>query len=458
MLTSMQRALPPATRPAEGSRAFASPAVERAMQTVVQDIADPALRQVFCNALPATLDRAVQFTDGARPLTFVLTGDIAAMWHRDAANQVWPYRRWLREDARLGRLVAGVLNQLVDFVHMDPYANAFEAAAGQSPWHHDHTEMHPRVHERKWELDSPAALMRLSHAWWQGTGGATMPFDCAWQEAMATLLAVLRTEQGSAIGSRYRFQRTTRNPLDSLPLDGVGPPAAPLGLIRSAFRPSDDACTLPFHVPSNFMLHGALGELIALAEALGLTALARDAGRLRLDIGAALDALPVPWPYELDGFGSVLMMDDANVPSLLSLPWLGVTSRHDPRWRATRERILTPESNPYFVRGSAAAGIGSPHTSRRAIWPLALIMQALVSDNDDEITHCLQRLLASAAESGLMHESFDADTPLRHTRPWFARANAMFAELILVLHAERAPLLASFRSVNVLRDASNGAL
>lgn len=449
---------PPATRPGEGCRAFASPAVERAMQAIAQDIACPALRQVFCNALPATLDRAVQCTDGARPLTFVLTGDIPAMWHRDAVNQVWPYRRWLRDDVRLARLVAGVLNQLVDFVHMDPYANAFEAAAGQSPWQNDHTAMHPRVHERKWELDSPAALMRLSHAWWQGTGGATTPFDVPWQDAMATLLTVLRTEQGSASGSRYRFQRTTRNPLDSLPLDGAGPPGAPLGLIRSAFRPSDDACTLPFHVPSNFMLHGALAELIALTEALGLSALARDAGRLRLDIGAALDALPVPWPYELDGFGSVLMMDDANVPSLLSLPWLGVVAKHDARWRATREHILSPRSNPYFVRGSAAAGIGSPHTGRGAIWPLALIMQALVSDNDDEITSCLQRLLASAAGSGLMHESFAADAPERHTRPWFAWANAMFAELILVLHAERAPLLASFRLENAHRDAPNGAL
>jgi hypothetical protein len=163
-------------------------------------------------------------------------------------------------------------------------------------------------------------------------------------------------------------------------------------------------------------------------------------------VAAALDALPVPWPYELDGHGSVLMMDDANVPSLLSLPWLGAVSRRDPRWRATRDRILSSSGNPYFVQGSAAAGIGSPHTGRRAVWPLALVMQALTSDSDREIAACLQSLLASAASTGLVHESFDAHTPERHTRPWFAWANAMFAELVLVMHETRPALLQAFRT------------
>lgn len=444
--TGSSAALPPDTRPPPAERCFSSAAVEAALASVGASIGCPVLRRVFGNALPATLDRAIRFTDGPRPLTFVPTGDIPAMWHRDATQQVWPYLRWVGQDAALARLVAGVIHQQVDFLLMDPHANAFEEEEGRSHWGSDHTPMHPRVHERKWELDSPAAVMRLSHAWWRGTQGSTAVFDGHWQEAMATVLAVLRQEQGSAETSRYRFQRTTRNPLDSLPLDGRGPPGAPIALVRSAFRPSDDACSLPFHVPSNFLLRVALTELAALADALGQHALARDAARLAGELAAALDALPVPWPYEVDGYGSVVMMDDANVPSLLSLPWLGAVPRHDPRWQATRQRILSSAGNPCFVEGTGAAGIGSPHTGRRAIWPLALIVQALTSDSEREITACLQALMASAAHSGLMHESFDADAPHRHTRPWFAWANAMLAELVLVLHETRPVLLQRFRS------------
>lgn len=438
--------LPPDARPPVEARRFTSLAVEQAVLRVAAGIGCPVLARVFANTLPATLDRAVAFADRPRPLCFVQTGDIPAMWHRDATQQVWPYLRWVGEDAALTRLVAGVIHQLSDFVLMDPHANAFEAAEGASPWTGDHTPMHPRVHERKWELDSPAAVMRLSYAWWRATGGSTAAFDSHWCEAMATVLAVLREEQGTAEASRYRFQRTTSNPLDTLPLDGRGPPGAATGLVRSCFRPSDDACTLPFHVPSNFLLRSALDELATLTDALGHGALSRDAARLSREVAAALDGLPVPWPYELDGLGSVLMMDDANVPSLLSLPWLGAVSRLDPRWRATRDRILSSAGNPYFVRGSAAAGIGSPHTGRRAIWPLALVMQALTSNGDDEIAGCLQAMLASAAATGLVHESFDADAPERHTRAWFAWANAMFAELVLVLHETRPALLQAFRT------------
>lgn len=440
--------LPPATRPPAAERCFSSPAVESALQSVGAGIGCVVLRRVFENALPATLDRAIQFSEGSRPLTFVPTGDIPAMWLRDSTQQVWPYLRWLQHDAALARMVAGVIHQQVDFLRIDPYANAFEASEGGSRWAGDHTAMHPRVHERKWELDSPAAVMRLSHAWWRSTQGSTQPFDPAWREAMASVLVLLRQEQGAAEGSRYRFQRTTRNPLDSLPMDGAGPPGAPNGLVRSCFRPSDDACTLPYHVPSNFLLRVALDELAILAEALGERALSDDARRLSGEIAAALDQLPVPWPYEVDGHGSVLMMDDANVPSLLSLPWLGAVSRQDPRWQATRRSILSVVGNPYFVQGGALRGIGSPHTGRRAIWPLALILQALTSDDDDEIASCLQALLASALRTGLMHESFDADAPLRHTRPWFAWANAMFAELVLVLHDTRPALLQGFRAVS----------
>ena len=433
-------------RPAPEQRCFTSASVEAAIQRVSADVADPQLRRLFANTLPNTLDTAVRHADLARPLTFVVTGDIAAMWHRDAVHQIWPYLRFVGEDPALARLVAGVLNQLVDFLLIDPWANAFEAEGGRSPWAGDLTLMHPRVHERKWELDSPAAVMRLSHRWWQASGGDTTPFDARWREAMAAALGVLRQHQGRGEASPYRFQRRTSNPLDSLVLDGRGPPSAPLALVRSAFRPSDDACSLPFHVPSNFMAAAALEDLAVLAQATGAGALAADAARLGGEIRAALDALPVPWPYELDGFGSLLMMDDANVPSLLSLPWLGAVRADDARWRETRRRVLSGAGNPFYVQGRVAAGVGSPHTGARAVWPLALVMQALTAEDDAERTDMLRALLAGSARTGFLHEAFDADDPTRFTRPWFAWANSMFGELVLSLHETRPHVLKEFEA------------
>ena len=421
-------------RPPPGQRCFTSASVEEAIQQVGADIACPGLRRVFANTLPNTLDTAVRHADLARPLTFVVTGDIDAMWHRDAVNQVWPYLRFVRDDPALARLVVGVLNQLVDFLLIDPRANAFEAEGGRSPWAGDLTAMHPRVHERKWELDSPAAVMRLSHRWWQASGGDTTPFDGRWCDAMATVIGVLRQHQGRGEASAYRFQRRTSNPLDSLVLDGRGPPSAPLDLVRSAFRPSDDACSLPFHVPANFMAAAALEDLAVVAQATDASALATDAARLGREIRLALDALPAPWPYELDGFGSLLMMDDANVPSLLSLPWLGAVRCDDARWRETRRRVLSDAGNPFYVQGRQASGVGSPHTGMRAVWPLALVMQALTAEDDAERFDMLRVLLAGSTRTGFMHEAFDADDPTRFTRPWFAWANSMFGELVLTLH------------------------
>ncbi len=433
-------------RPPPEQRCFTSARVEAAIRHVGADLACPQLQRLFANTLPNTLDTAVRHVAATRPLTFVVTGDIAAMWHRDAVHQIWPYLRFVGDDRALARLVAGVLNQLVDFLLIDPWANAFEAEGGRSPWAGDHTVMHPRVHERKWELDSPAAVMRLSHRWWQASGGDTTPFDARWREAMAAAIGVLRQHQGRGEASPYRFQRRTTNPLDSLVLDGRGPPSAPLALVRSAFRPSDDACSLPFHVPANFMVAAALQDLAALAQAIGALALAADAARLGGEIRAALDALPVPWPYELDGFGSLLMMDDANVPSLLSLPWLGAVRADDARWRETRRRVLSGAGNPYYVQGRVATGVGSPHTGPRAVWPLAQVMQALTAEDDAEIIGTLRSLCAGSAATGFMHEAFDADDPARFTRPWFAWANSMFGELVLTLHQTRPHLLRAFEA------------
>ncbi len=425
-------------RPAPDQRCFVSPAVEATIERVAAGIADAELARVFANALPNTLDTTVDFRDGPRPDTFVITGDIDAMWLRDSTAQVWPYLALAPADARLQRLLAGVVRRQVHCVLIDPYANAFNKEPADSPWADDRTEMRPELHERKWELDSLCSVIRLGHGYWQACGDSS-PFDADWARAMALALQTMREQQRRDGPGPYRFQRRALSPTDTLPFDGEGWPARPNGLIRSGFRPSDDACQYPYLIPANFMAVTSLRQLDALATALGRAALATEARTLADEVAAALPDRGV-LPYETDGYGNALYMDDANVPSLLSLPYLGGLAADDPRYRATRAFVLS-EANPFFFRGRAGRGIGGPHCGLGMIWPIALTMQALTSTDDAEILQCLAMLKASHAGTGFMHESFHQDDAARYTRPWFAWANSLFGELILTLDAQRPQLL-----------------
>lgn len=425
-------------RPAPDQRCFVSPAVEATIERVAAGIADAELARVFANALPNTLDTTVDFRDGPQPDTFVITGDIDAMWLRDSTAQVWPYLPLARADARLQRLLAGVVRRQVRCVLIDPYANAFNKGAEGSPWAGDRTAMRPELHERKWELDSLCSVIRLGHGYWQACGD-TSPFDADWERAMALALQTMREQQRRHGPGPYRFQRRALSPTDTLPFDGAGWPARPNGLICSAFRPSDDACQYPYLIPANFMAVTCLRQLDALATALGRAELARSARVLAAEVEAALPASGV-LPYEIDGYGNALFMDDANVPSLLSLPYLGCLPAGDPRYRATRAFVLG-DDNPFFFRGRAGRGIGGPHCGLGMIWPIALTMQALTSTDDAETLDCLAMLKASHAGTGFMHESFHQDDVARFTRPWFAWANSLFGELILTLAAQRPQLL-----------------
>lgn len=425
-------------RPAPEARCFTSPAVEAALERIAATMADADLARLFANALPNTLDTTVDFTDGARPDTFVITGDIDAMWLRDSTAQVWPYLGFAREDARLQRLLAGVIHRQVRCVLIDPYANAFNKGTEGSRWADDRTAMRPELHERKWELDSLCSVIRLAHGYWQATGD-TAPFDADWQRAMARVLQTLRTEQRRDGTSPYRFQRAALSPTDTLPFDGAGWPARPNGLICSGFRPSDDACQFPYLIPSNFYAVVALRQLDALAGRLGLAALAGEARALAAEVAAALPSDGL-LPYETDGYGNRLHMDDANVPSLLALPYLGALAADDPRYRATRAFVLSAD-NPFFFQGRAGRGIGGPHCGLGMIWPMAITMQAMTSTDDAEILEGLAQLKASHAGTFFLHESFHQDDAAHYTRPWFAWANSLFGELILQLHAQRPHLL-----------------
>jgi meiotically up-regulated gene 157 (Mug157) protein len=437
-------------RPPAGLRAFTSPAVERAILAVQRQLVTSGIRgklaKMVANCLPNTLDTTVELgTRDGRPDTFVITGDIHAMWLRDSTAQVWPYLRFAREDPRLASLLRGVVERQTASVLLDPYANAFNRDLVPSPEHaDDETEMKPGVFERKWELDSLCSAIRLAHGYWRASGDSS-PFDARWREASRMIVATMRAQQRKHGPGPYRFQRRTDWSPDSVPGNGYGNPVRPVGLIVSLFRPSDDAAIFPFLVPANAYAVVMLRRLAAMHEKIhGDAAFAGECRALAAEVERALRTHALVehsrharlWAYEVDGYGNALFMDDANVPNLLSLPYLGWCAPSDPVYRRTRSLVLSAD-NPWFHRGRSAEGVGSPHTPGRRIWPIAIAMRALTSTDDGEIALCLRILAMTDANTGFMHEAFDADDPSIFSRPWFAWANSLFGELMLKVATQR---------------------
>ncbi|HMF54173.1 MAG TPA: glycoside hydrolase family 125 protein [Edaphobacter sp.] len=437
-------------RPAPQERRFRSDAVEAFLKERSARIADPALATLFNNCFPNTLDTTVEpgVFEG-KPDTAVLTGDIAAMWLRDSSAQVWPYLPLTKNDRTLRDLLEGVIRRQARCILIDPYANAFMADlnAPPLPWSlTDKTELHRGVGERKWEIDSLCYPIRLSHGYWRHTGD-TSPFDHRWREAMQLVVNTLRVQQRKQGDGPYRFQRISNVSTETLPCSGVGNPVRRVGLIASGFRPSDDACIFPFLVPSNLFAVTSLRQLAEMAHViLHDDTLANDASSLSAEVEGALRQYAIAstpggtiWAYEVDGFGSQLLMDDANVPSLLGLPYLG--SSPDAALYARTRAFCWSERNPWFFRGSAGEGIGGPHIGRDMIWPMSQIIYALTSTHDEEIRRSLAMLKNAASGSGFMHESYFKDDPKRFTRSWFAWANTLFGELVGILAATRPELL-----------------
>ncbi|HEX5352899.1 MAG TPA: glycoside hydrolase family 125 protein [Rhodanobacteraceae bacterium] len=440
-------------RPPAAKRTFVSPEVERELARIKTKIGDPKLAWQFENCYPNTLDTTVHVgTLGGKPDTFIVTGDIDAMWLRDSSAQVWPYLPLAARDDALRRLYRGMIHRHARCIAIDPYANAFLADPhGKTPlsWAvHDQTDMHPGVAERKWEIDSLCWPIRLAHGYWQATGDRA-PFDDDWRAAMRLVLATFRTQQRKHGHGPYHFQRETTSPTGTVALDGYGFPGKPVGLVFSMFRPSDDACKYPLFVPGNAFAVASLRQLAKMTRVLFADeSFARDCEALADEVQAALAQYALMrdahgnafWAYEVDGYGNQLFMDDANVPSLLGLSYLGCCKRDDARYRRTRA-LAWSDRNPYFFRGKAAEGIGGPHAGLRMIWPMSIMIRALTSDDAGEIRQCLHWLKTTDAGTGFMHEAFDQDDPSRFTRAWFAWANSLFGEMIVDLATRKPELL-----------------
>ena len=304
----------------------------------------------------------------------------------------------------------------------------------------DGTAMKPELHERKWEIDSLCYPIRLAYHYWKTTGDTSI-FDEEWLQAITLVLQTFKEQQRKDGVGPYSFLRVTDRALDTLNNGGLGAPVKPVGLIVSSFRPSDDATTLQFLVPSNFFAVSSLRKAAEiLTEVNKKPTQAKECIDLAQEVETALKEYAVYnhpkygkiYAFEVDGFGNHLLMDDANVPSLLAMPYLGDVDANDPIYQNTRKYVWS-EDNPYFFRGKAGEGIGGPHIGYDMAWPMSLMMKAFTSKDDQEIKWCIKMLIDTDANTGFMHESFNVNDPNKFTREWFAWQNTLFGELILKL-------------------------
>lgn len=429
-------------RPVPSDRLFHSDAVERRIRKVKASLTNPKLAWMFENCFPNTIDTTVHYRIGedGKHDTFVYTGDIHAMWLRDSGAQVWPYVQLANEDEQLRQMLEGVIRRQFKCIIIDPYANAFNDGPTGGDWMSDLTDMRPEVHERKWEIDSLCYPLRLAYEYWKVTGDTSI-FDEEWLEAIKKILATFKEQQRFDGIGKYRFQRKTERALDTLNNDGLGAPVKPCGLIVSSFRPSDDATTFQFLVPSNFFAVSVLRKAAEILKTVNEEkSIADECIVLADQVEKALAENAVVdhpvfgkiYAFEVDGFGNSHLMDDSNAPSLLSLPYLSDVDVNDPIYRNTR-RFVWSEYNPYFFRGTAGEGIGGPHIGYDMVWPMSIMMKAFTSTDDREIAQCIKMVMDTEAGTGFIHESFNKDNAEDFTRPWFAWQNTLFGELIVKL-------------------------
>ncbi len=474
----------PYQRPDARCRTFTSPHVEKIIEDVTSRMVDKDMARLFENAFPNTLDTTVRWhVDGSDPVhkelkkrttrdsgswegpqSFIVTGDINAEWLRDSTNQLLQYQPLAKKDPKIHTLILGAINTQAEFVIQSPYCNAFQPPP---PSKLDTTQngqddvVHPAyensiVFECKYELDSLAAFLSLTNTFYKHTG-STEFLTPRWYLALDALLAVIEQQSKSTFDpltshfepNEYRFSRRTEQGTETLPLSGNGNPLNNgTGLVRSAFRPSDDATILGFYIPANAMMSVELKRTAEILRKAGKAnqALALEMRGQEMEDGVWEHGVVnhkrygKVFAYEVDGYGSQTMMDDANVPSLLSLPVLGFVDVNNEVYQNTRKMILEKQGNPYYLEGAGFKGIGGPHIGLENAWPMSLLLQCMTSDDADEITENLELVLKSS-RLGLVHESINVNRIRSYTRPWFAWANSVFAQTILDLAARKPELI-----------------
>ena len=433
------------------------------MEQVIEDITsrmtDKDLARLFENAFPNTVDTTVAWHvdgtqkkakskhsyrsasegqwDGAQ--SFIVTGDINAEWLRDSTNQLQQYQALAPKDPQIESLILGAINTQVEFVIQSPYCNAFQPpppsglpATGNGQSDTVHPAYEPsQVFECKYELDSLAHFLKLGNQFYASTQ-STAYLTPRWYAALDTVLEVLKEQSKPTFNSstgmfeqnEYTFMRNTNTATETLDLAGVGNPLnGHTGLVRSAFRPSDDATIFGYFIPANAMMSVELKRTAAILNSVGK----EELSNVLLKRGEIIEKgvwehgvvthkkYGEVFAFEVDGYGSRLLMDDANLPSLLSLPVLGFLDRFDTTYQNTRRMVLERAGNPYYLNGTDFSGIGGPHIGLQYAWPMSRLVQAMTSTNDTEIMDCLQAVL-NTSRLGLVHESINVNNVLDYTR------------------------------------------
>lgn len=446
-------------RPVPACRTFNSSDVENSIAQMQSVITDPDLYRLFENSYPNTLDTAIKWKGYAannteEELTFVITGDINAMWLRDSANQVQSYLPVLKANSSadsIASLYRGVINLHSRYILTDPYCNSFQppvesniSATVNSAASDDTVNpaySNTSVFECKYELDSLAAFLEVSTNYYNATQDLDFFGKYQWisaiQAVLNTAIAMMTPTYGAdgqVLDSPYTFTRLTTRATETLANDGLGSPVANgTGLIRSAFRPSDDSTLYQFFIPANMMFSRYLastGEIMAALGDIAPPGLAQNMTDLSSSVRNAIESYGIVtdpisgtsiYAYEVDGFGSAAIMDDANIPSLLSAPFLGFLGTEDEVYQNTRAVVLDQtgtSGNPYFMRGPVINAIGGPHQGPGMAWPMASIVRILTSDDDAEITDILREIVSSTDGLGLIHESINTFNQSDWTRQW----------------------------------------
>ena len=408
----------------------------------VMEMLEPVngLPEMFARCFLSTLESTARVTDDGD--AYVITGDIEAMWLRDSTEQVLHYLRFAPEDEELAAWIEKMISRQARNVLIDPYANAFNCGPNGRHGYEDRPKAGPWIWERKYELDSLCHVFLLALRYGEVTG-RTAFMDDVFFSAAEKMMEIIETEQRHEQKSAYRFQRFDCPPSDTLKREGLGTPVAYTGMSWSGFRPSDDACEYGYFIPANLFAAVMLERFAPVAEKLGHAELGARARCLAAEIRRGIEKFGLVkteefgeiYAYETDGMGHYRLMDDANIPSLLSLPYLGICRADDPLYLRTRAFVLSRQ-NPYYFEGSAAKGVGSPHTPENFVWPIALCVQGLTAAEPKERAELLHTLLTTHADTARMHESFNKDDPSAFTRSWFAWANSMFGELVMQMYEQ----------------------
>ncbi len=392
------------------------------------------LAMLYRNCYASTIDTALEPCDDGT--YFVLTGDIPAMWLRDSSAQVNHYIP-LAKDPEVAEIIKGVIRRQFQYILIDPYANAFNKEANGLGMTQDLPRNLPVVWERKYEIDSLCYPIRLLYRYVKATGDMELVREL-FPKVMRAILTVWQTEQHHMEKTPYRFIRDYSWPSDTIPNEGMGNPVAYTGMTWSGFRPSDDGCVYGYYIPSNMFATVVLGyaeELLsAVSEAQDMLP---EIQKLRSEIAQGIlehgiinhDKYGKVFACEVDGMGGCRVMDDANVPSLISAPYLGYCASDDAVYANTRKMLLSKE-NPYYFEGAYAKGIGSPHTRDGYVWHIALSMQGLTTNDKAEKLEILDMMIATDGDTGFMHEGFDANNPKDFSRPWFTWSNSLFCEFV----------------------------